>query len=372
MLAKNGIKNFVVVFASLIFGIVYSSAFIPPSAFWGFYFIAYGIPVVIVLQLLGSLFILRIGVKKPVVLFWFICLIPSLYFITATFGLGIISIAEKETELSLLNYNVSNFANNHSTSSPKTMDASGEAISNGEYIRQISEVSADVLCLQEFYSCESSSIYNALETLSKQFPFHFLSVDTIKVNKSLHGIAIFSKLPIINAGNIFVNENLFNRSCYVDVVKNNDTIRIINVHLQSNQIKRNNPLHQKSIHQMENQSLTVLAKIKKNMVTRLSQAELVQENIAHTKYPVIVAGDFNETPYGYIYNKFRRSMNNSFTNGGSGLGFTFHSHSLFFLRIDHQFYSSQLSCSKHDVIRDFEMSDHYPLLAKYSINPPTH
>jgi endonuclease/exonuclease/phosphatase (EEP) superfamily protein YafD len=139
------------------------------------------------------------------------------------------------------------------------------------------------------------------------------------------------------------------------------------VHFQSNQIKKNNPLATKGLDDFENESMTVFSKIKKNMSKRLSQSESVLACVSKSKMPVIVAGDFNETPYGYIYNEFRKTMKNSFQNNGTGFGFTMNNSTLFFLRIDQQFYTKEIACTNHSVVKDFAMSDHYPLLVGYKL-----
>src|SRR5690606_41742973 len=48
-----------------------------------------------------------------------------------------------------------------------------------------------------------------------------------------YGQAIFSKYPIINSGLIKKNEYGINSIVYADIVKNQDTIRVYNVHRRS-------------------------------------------------------------------------------------------------------------------------------------------
>lgn len=365
---KHGkVKNYLVIITSILFCCVYSASFITPSKNLVFYFIANAIPIVLVLQIIGSVILFKIRPNKIAIIIWFMSLLPAFYFIPCTIGVAKYFSENKQEKFSLLTFNVSNFSNKKTTKKVHEMDSEQDAIAHQELIRQLSLASADIICLQEFYYCPSSTIYNSIDLFIKKYPYYSFSVDTIKNNQSLFGLAIFSKYPIVGRGEIFVSSNSFNRACYSDIVIGIDTVKIINVHFQSNQIKKNNTLSSNGLHDFENESMTVFSKIKKNMSKRLSQAESVLACVSKTKIPVIVAGDFNETPYGYIYNEFRNTMKNSFQTKGTGFGFTMNNNTLFFLRIDQQFYSQKVVCTNHSVVKDFAMSDHYPLLAGYTL-----
>ena len=81
----------------------------------------------------------------------------------------------------------------------------------------------DVLCLQEYHKGTGFHLngYEVYEQLS-----------TSKVKS---GQAIYSKFPIINSGSVTF-PNTSNNAIYVDIIKDSDTIRIYNLHLQSNKI----------------------------------------------------------------------------------------------------------------------------------------
>ena len=59
------------------------------------------------------------------------------------------------------------------------------------------------------------------------------------------------------------------------------------------------------------------------MSKRSLQAQLVKSYINKSPYPVIVAGDFNDTPVSYTYGKIRKGLNDSFVTSGYGAGFTY-------------------------------------------------
>ncbi len=55
-------------------------------------------------------------------------------------------------------------------------------------------------------------------------------------------------------------------------------------------------------------------------VQRNRQADLLTKAIAESPYPVIVCGDFNDTPASYAYRKISRSLQDCFLQAGAGHG----------------------------------------------------
>ena len=84
---------------------------------------------------------------------------------------------------------------------------------------------------------------------------------------------------------------------------------------------------------------------------------------------VILVGDFNQTPYSFVYNSFKEIMNNAFETAGNGFGFTYRGSTLFFLRIDNQFYDPRLKAIDFKTHKQVPYSDHYPIEARYLIVP---
>ena len=69
----------------------------------------------------------------------------------------------------------------------------------------------------------------------------------------------------------------------------------------------------------------------KNLTTRLMianknrahQAEEIQRHIDGSPYPVILCGDFNDTPLSYTYRQLSRKLTDSFIEKGRGIGNTY-------------------------------------------------
>jgi endonuclease/exonuclease/phosphatase family metal-dependent hydrolase len=103
--------------------------------------------------------------------------------------------------------------------------------------------------------------------------------------------------------------------------------------------------------------------LKKGFVKRALQAQVVKNQINISPFPVIVAGDFNDTPVSYAYRKLRKGLNDSFVNSGYGAGFTYRGNYPP-NRIDYILYDNALINSFFDIKR-VKYSDHYPIVAYF-------
>jgi endonuclease/exonuclease/phosphatase family metal-dependent hydrolase len=78
-------------------------------------------------------------------------------------------------------------------------------------------------------------------------------------------------------------------------------------------------------------------------------------------YPIILCGDFNDTPASYSYNLLCKNLKDAFIERGTGFGKTYAGKFPQF-RIDYILHSKELRCT--DYIRSDEtFTDHYPITA---------
>jgi endonuclease/exonuclease/phosphatase family metal-dependent hydrolase len=103
--------------------------------------------------------------------------------------------------------------------------------------------------------------------------------------------------------------------------------------------------------------------LKKGFVKRANQAKVVKDHINRSPYPVIVLGDFNDTPVSYAYTKIRKGLNDSFVNSGYGAGFTYRGNYPA-NRIDYILYDDALINSFFEIIK-VKYSDHYPIISYF-------
>ncbi|MDD7914217.1 endonuclease/exonuclease/phosphatase family protein [Polaribacter ponticola] len=206
----------------------------------------------------------------------------------------------------------------------------------------VSEKSPDVLLFQEFYTLEK-----------QQFSFPYKYIKT-KNEKAKLGLAIFSKFPIINKGSLNL-KNTSNNIIFADILKNKDTIRVYNLHLQSLQLSTD-----KENFGQEN-SEKLIARLKQGFTKQAEQIEVFLDHEAKWKGKKIIAGDFNNTAYSWTYNQISKNKKDAFIESGKGFGKTFNY--WFPMRIDF------ILTDENAIINKFtsyskKLSDHFPIQAK--------
>ncbi|MDR1729360.1 MAG: endonuclease/exonuclease/phosphatase family protein [Prevotellaceae bacterium] len=222
---------------------------------------------------------------------------------------------------------------------------------------------ADIICLQEFgYSDEFQS--EILGTLSKKYPYHHLELTHTKNRKS-HGIATFSKFPILQKVRIPFDSK-YNLAVYSDVRIHNRKVRVFNCHLESNRLTENDKELIKNLgEEYKNDRINEVVdqlsqKLGRSYKKRAKQAELVSEEIAKTDFPVIVCGDFNDVPVSYVYTKIKGNrLSDAFEKSGNGYGHTFRE-KMFWFRIDYIMYGDDFSAFRFNVDK-VDYSDHFPV-----------
>jgi endonuclease/exonuclease/phosphatase family metal-dependent hydrolase len=91
------------------------------------------------------------------------------------------------------------------------------------------------------------------------------------------------------------------------------------------------------------------------------QVQAILEHKQKTIHPVIICGDFNNTPFSYSYRKLKDGMHDAFRERGNGLGTTF-KFEKFPMRIDYIFASEGLDIVSFDTMKK-TFSDHYAVRA---------
>jgi endonuclease/exonuclease/phosphatase family metal-dependent hydrolase len=225
----------------------------------------------------------------------------------------------------------------------------------------------DILCLQEFFvSGDPAQKESAVKTaLGGKYYSHMKVLGSGK--NRYYGIATFSKFPIVRKGEI-VHPGSSSLSIFTDVLIQKDTFRIYNNHLQSYRLKR---MERSFIEEMTasennetlNEVKSLSVSLKKGFVRRALQSQVLKDHIDRSPFPVIVAGDFNDTPVSYAYRKIRKGLKDSFVNSGYGAGFTYKGNYPP-NRIDYILYDNALINSYFEIIK-VKYSDHYPIVAYF-------
>jgi len=242
------------------------------------------------------------------------------------------------------------------------------SISEKRILDLLKNSQADIICLQEIYiTGDPGAKEREIKAfLGGKYFSHFKVIPTGK--NRFYGIATLSRFPIVFRGDI-VHERSSSLSIYSDFVRGKDTIRLYNNHLQSFHLHRMektflNELTESSVNKEAFDEIrSISASLRQGFARRAAQAQKVKENITKSPYPVIVAGDFNDTPVSYSYRKIRKGLNDSFVKSGYGAGFTYKGNYPP-NRIDYILYSGEFDCTWFD-IRKVRYSDHYPITAYF-------
>lgn len=267
---------------------------------------------------------------------------------------------ENEQRIDLLSYNVQIF-DLYNWKKDK-LSKNGQAI-----LDLFKEQNPDILCIQEFHAGKKNKVDIADSIMQKSKLKHAHISFVEKDGKRMpYGIATFSKWPIINKQIITFDDNPVNFCIYSDVLVKKDTVRIFNLHLESIRLSREDYLYVEELPKnadsqdlFSENSKKILRKFKRAYIKRTPQAITVKETIDKSPYPVIVCGDFNDTPSSYTYSCLSDGLIDAFKESGYGIGMTY-AGSLPSFRIDYILHDKSYGSVDFTTLRK-NFSDHYPI-----------
>jgi endonuclease/exonuclease/phosphatase family metal-dependent hydrolase len=345
---KNFIKYILLIFNVIIASLLllsYASLRIPPDKFWIF-------------AIAGLLYPWLLGLNIVICIAWF--LVKSKY---ALISLLVILLGwnvmnryvqlsgktTEEKEFRVLSYNVGNFRGPDGNPSRSLAD---------QIKGFLKETRPDIICLQEV-RLRTNSVFNLAATL-KELPWirHYQYARISSTN----GSVTMTRFPIVKMNEIRF-ENSGNIAISTDIADGSDTFRIFNVHLQSYWIDPDKysiiESPGLSTEKELREARELGSKYRKAVILRAEQARLIHEKIMESPYPVIVCGDFNDTPSSYTYQKVRGPLKDAFVQSGRGIGNTYIG-KLPSFRIDYILHSKAFE-SYNFQTRNVAFSDHYPV-----------
>lgn len=217
----------------------------------------------------------------------------------------------------------------------------------------------DVLIMQEYFKNKDTPNFG--------YRYKHLKMTNYGHN---YGLAIFSKHPIIGSGIIRYNRETTIENDdfhYADIDWNGKIVRVINIHLASVGFgsKDYELLEKGSIGnngEVKDGVITILKRLHWAYKRRAQQIRVVEEAIDSSPHPVILCGDFNDTPQSFTYHRIDLELVDSFLEAGHGFSKSY-VRSPVPLRIDYIFHSDELRAFNFKVI-DQELSDHYPVVTE--------
>ena len=265
-----------------------------------------------------------------------------------------------EEAIKIVSYNTRAFAEKKSHTKEKP----------NEVLAYLQHSNADIICLQEFIfggKLKKKDIDYALRDYRYK---HYLPLA-----KGLNGLGCYSRYPILSATPILY-KGTRNGSVAYRIKVGNDTLLVINNHLESNKILKSDvETYQDMIDAPDGNKLLagtrqLLGKMAEATVIRSRQADAILKQVkAASERYVVVCGDFNDTPVSYVHRVFHDELNDAFVETGNGLGISYNRDRMY-VRIDHILTSKSLKTYECTVDNTIDASDHYPVWCYISFQNP--
>lgn len=260
-----------------------------------------------------------------------------------------------EGSIKVLSYNIMSFGN------MKKEDGKNPIL---EYIRKSD---ADIVCLQEYNTSATAKVHlneKDIQKGLKDYPYQ--DIQRAGDGSGSNRIALYSKYPILSVRKLEYDSN-YNGSAVYEVKINGDTITLINNHLESNKLTKEDKvvyedmLKDPDAHKVKSGMRQLIGKLAEASAIRSKQADTIAREISKSQHPyIVVCGDFNDTPISYTHQTIAENLDDAFTESGRGLGISYNQNKFYF-RIDNILISKNLKAYNCTVDRSIKDSDHYPI-----------
>ena len=262
-----------------------------------------------------------------------------------------------KSEIVVMSYNVKGFDKQFATEEKTTRELIADLATDNR---------VDILCLQEFAGDMSDP---EIRPLLPDLPYFRIAPYDCYADRTVYGgLAVFSRYPIVawKALPAQDEDRLF--SMWADLKIGRDTVRVFNNHLNSTYIDNNDVDYLSSLHFISSEGRRahvgdIVRKLRDSYCKRAPQADTVAQAIAASPYPVIVCGDFNDTPASYAYHTVRgKRLRDAFVAKGRGLQGTYGGFFNMF-RLDYILTDREAVEVLHYYPFDVVYSDHMPVAA---------
>lgn len=259
---------------------------------------------------------------------------------------GCADVEAADDNLKVLSFNTHSFSGQSAFGGDVDKDSSVRV-----FFEMVDDEQPDVMCLQECFF--HKSFYDSLS--ARGYRYHYGCNGRGKNSPSV----VISRLPIR-----YTSPENGSTKFFVDIEKNGNPVRVCCVHLNS--------------YKMDEEDLEVLQRLahadmpdtvpgtieKLKQAAREHQVEwdsLLLPMLEKSRVPVVLAGDFNDTPASYIYHQATKLFVDSYVEQGRGFGTTYHGPYPAF-RIDYILHSPSMKTLSYKRIKT-SISDHYPIVA---------
>lgn len=349
--------------------LAYTAPKISPADFWPIAFVGLLYPFLVLINVVFLIFWLF--TKKRFALLSAVALMVGFTHLLNLIQINDIrkELPDSGTNIRFLTYNVRNFGlyNYHPN---RELNFSYR----NNIFRYLNEKEYDIIAFQEFV-VDRKGEFRTLDTLTRFLDArnHHFEYTRFSRYQNYFGLATFTKFPIVNRGKIPFRTKAGNLCIYTDIAIKNDTIRVYNLHFESIGLSDEDHLFVETMtntiasDQPENiskHSRRIYNRIRRAFIWRAAQATKVAEHIAKSPHPVILAGDFNDTPMSFAYHQIAQNLNDAFRSG-RGMGRTYMI-AIPGFRIDYIFHDTAFKPYNFKT-ESLPYSDHYPVSVVFHI-----
>jgi len=224
---------------------------------------------------------------------------------------------------------------------------------------------ADILCTQEDMGPKVKA-----KRYQEFFPYN----DTTRVSKpgisNVNCVGIHTRFPILRK-EVIDYESRLNGSVAYFLLIGKDTVIVVNNHLESTHLSTDDRKRYKEMinggmpkDTAKAETISLIGILGQSMAKRAPHADAIHQYIeSHKQYPIIVCGDFNDTPISYARHTIAKGLADCFVEAGMGAGISFNQKGFNF-RIDHMMVSDHFEPVTCKIDSKTDFSDHYPLLCR--------
>ena len=334
------------------------SPYIPPKRFvWAAYFglafweiFAFNVVVFVLLLLMWSR---KVWIAVLALAFS----VPGVY---KSYAFG--SKTEASDSIKVMSYNVHMFDH-------VNKDLGVEEFYN-QLVNMVREQSPDILCCQEFRVKRLGLRHpQVIKKLSESLDMPYVYYNR---NTNYEGNVIFSKFPIakVSEDSGFGRESTYGVMVSVDAGERGK-FHLASVHLASYKITDSEIDMLVNTSELRNNLDTIGHSVVRKMnyayQYRSVQIDTMLQGMPPVEGPVIVCGDFNDTPVSFVCHKMRKAgFSDTFVKAGRGIKPTY-AGKLPLLRIDYIWANDQVTPCHFKRIRQ-KISDHYPVMLEFTLD----
>lgn len=337
----NKIIYFLNIITVVLTFLAYVLPFLAPKLFPFFAVLTLILPLFLILNALFFIYWL-LQLKKQVLLSSMILLL-GITFLNKFYKFSSRNIEKTVNDIAIMSYNVRLF---------NLFEWMPNKNVGSDILQFVYDENPDILCIQEFSSSAK------IDFKSYKYNHKVIEGKNIKT-----GQAIFSKFPIINSGKIdfpLSDGNVI----FADIIKEKDTIRVYNMHLESIKISPDVNEFEENVEVIDKQkSQIVFNRLSKAFKKQDEQAELFTQHIEKCNYPMIICGDMNNSAFSYVYRSIKGNLNDCFEEAGKGFGQTYN-FKYYPARIDYIFADKKFKVKNFQNFPHFVNSDHYPVTTR--------